>query len=312
MRASILLAASGALMAAAGPVLQERRIVVATDVVEEWVTVTVTEGRPLPTMWRPGKVHVRPQWSSTSSIEPSSTTSAEPEPTIPAPEVPPPPPPAPPMPDIPLPPPAPPVDIPEVLTPPPASPPPPPPPPPPQQQTPSAGDDYSGTMLQHHNVHRANHSANDLGWSDQLAGYALQTAKSCHFAHDLSPGGGNYGQNLAMYGTTDNAAGFGANKAGAQAASDYWYNGELDKFPSNAYGQANPDMGGFEEWGHFSQLVWASTQEVGCASYLCPAGTIVSSMQSWFTVCNYKPAGNMGGAYGQNIHRPQGQPTVSA
>jgi len=95
-----------------------------------------------------------------------------------------------------------------------------------------------------------------------------------------------------MYGTSSNAAGLGAPKAGAQACSNMWYNGELNKFPSRDYGKASPNMGNFGDWGHFSQVVWAGTERVGCASYLCPAGTI-SSLPSWYTVCNYKPAGKL-------------------
>ena len=82
---------------------------------------------------------------------------------------------------------------------------------------------------------------------------------------------------------------FGVNRAGAQAASNMWYNGELNKFPSSDYGKGNPG-GNFAEWGHFSQLVWAGTQQVGCVSYVCRAGTL-SSMESIYTVCNYSPAG---------------------
>jgi hypothetical protein len=92
-----------------------------------------------------------------------------------------------------------------------------------------------------------------------------------------------------MFGGT-NAQSFGATRSGAQAASNFWYNGELDKFPSNGYGQADPG-GDFHAWGHFSQLVWVATQQVGCATVLCPSGTMLASMDAWYTVCDYYPAG---------------------
>ncbi|KAK5655932.1 hypothetical protein OQA88_5067 [Cercophora sp. LCS_1] len=310
MRSSILLAATGAILAAAGPVLQERKLVVATDVVMEWVTVTVTagrDGRYRPTKFRQNS---RPtSTSTTSSIISSSTPPPAPASTAPVvPEVFVPPvvqePPAPP-PVVE----APPAPIPEPVVEAPA-PAPAPVEPAPVQQAPSGGD-YESTLLYHHNVHRANHSASDLSWGGDLASYALQTAQKCQFAHDLSPGGGGYGQNLAMYGTSSGAREFGANKAGAQAASNFWYNGELGKFPSGDYGKSSPSMANFKDWGHFSQLVWKGTSSVGCASYLCPAGTL-ASMEAWFTVCNYSPAGNMGGAYGTNVLPPQGHAGVSA
>jgi len=59
-------------------------------------------------------------------------------------------------------------------------------------------------------------------------------------------------------------------------------------------------------------MVWLATEEVGCASQYCGAGTIFSDFGSWFTVCNYGPEGNMGGEYGANILEPLGDATVTA
>ena len=42
---------------------------------------------------------------------------------------------------------------------------------------------YKALVLQHHNIHRRNHSAPDLTWSDQLAQYAETTAKTCKWGH---------------------------------------------------------------------------------------------------------------------------------
>ena len=39
--------------------------------------------------------------------------------------------------------------------------------------------DYSGLILQHHNVHRSNHSASALSWNSTLAGYAKTKAQGC-------------------------------------------------------------------------------------------------------------------------------------
>ncbi|KAK0634060.1 CAP domain-containing protein [Immersiella caudata] len=307
MRSSILLAASSAILAVASPVLQERgRTIVETETATEWVVVTVTDGIPLPSMFRPDRNRVFPSSiTSFSSASPTPTPEPSPEPApAPAPE----PEPAPFVPEVPD-------FVPEppafVESPPPPPPAPAPPAPAPVQQAP-AGDDYVSTALYHHNVHRSNHSSGDLSWGSSYADYALQTAKRCKFEHDLSPGGGGYGQNLAMYATSSGAQAFGANRAAAQAASNFWYNGELNKFPSNGYGSPTPDMGNFHGWGHFSQLVWTNTQQVGCASYLCPAGTMVSGMDAWFTVCNYFPAGNVAGAYANNVKAPSGHPTVQA
>lgn len=44
---------------------------------------------------------------------------------------------------------------------------------------------YKALVLQHHNIHRRNHSAPDLTWSDQMAQYAETTAKTCIWGHSL-------------------------------------------------------------------------------------------------------------------------------
>jgi hypothetical protein len=103
-------------------------------------------------------------------------------------------------------------------------------------------------------------------------------------------GGGGYGQNLAMWGSSENPEAFGATASVARAASNGWYNGELNDFPSSDYGKDSPNMANFEKWGHFSQLVWAETKKVGCATHFCEPGTM-SGLGSWYTVCNYYPAG---------------------
>ncbi len=93
-----------------------------------------------------------------------------------------------------------------------------------------------------------------------------------------------------MYAGTG-AASLQQSKLLAQAITDMWYNGEITQFPSNGYGQATPDMSNFESWGHVTQVIWAGSTTVGCATQLCPAGTMFSGMDAWFTVCDYGPAG---------------------
>ena len=44
---------------------------------------------------------------------------------------------------------------------------------------------YKDLVLQHHNIHRRNHSANDLTWDDRMASYAETIAKTCIWGHSL-------------------------------------------------------------------------------------------------------------------------------
>ncbi|KAG8167187.1 hypothetical protein KVR01_002876 [Diaporthe batatas] len=171
--------------------------------------------------------------------------------------------------------------------------------------------DLASTAVYHHNIHRANNSAPAMSWGATYAGYAATVAASCKFAHDLTPGGGGYGQNIAMYASTD-ATSLTEETVMAQAITEMWYNGELDLYPSNAYGQANPDFTNFEAWGHYSQIVWVGSTQVGCAAQYCAPGTMNPTMGAWYSVCNYFPAGNVNGAYGKNVLPPTNQATVNA
>lgn len=77
----------------------------------------------------------------------------------------------------------------------------------------------------------------------------------------------------------------------AQAITDMWYNGEVSAYPSQDFGQPNPDLSNFEAWGHFSQVVWVASEQVGCATQYCPPGTIYADLGSYYTVCDYYPPG---------------------
>jgi len=168
------------------------------------------------------------------------------------------------------------------------------------------GDDFVQNSLYHHNVHRANHSAPDVSWSESLASSAQQLANSCNYGHNTDLGGGGYGQNIAMYAATNN---LGTEVEFVRTSiTEYWYNSEIGLY-GNAYG-SEPGMGGFHDWGHFSQIVWKGTTEVGCAVAYCGSG--LASYPGYYSVCNYSPPGNYQGEYGSNVGAPLGYDTVAA
>ena len=71
------------------------------------------------------------------------------------------------------------------------------------------------------------------------------------------------------------------------------YNDEFGFFEP-FFGQANPDMTNFDSWGHFTQIVWKNSNEVGCATVVCNSlGNVDSSTPLPFTVCNYGPPGKI-------------------
>ncbi|THW08049.1 PR-1-like protein, partial [Aureobasidium pullulans] len=160
---------------------------------------------------------------------------------------------------------------------------------------------YQQRVVDHHNVHRANHSAPALTWDTDLANTAAKIAATCVYAHSMDVNGGGYGQNIA--------AGVEANNVSA-VITELFYNGEVGYF-NNLYGQANPDMTNFEKWGHFSQLVWKGTTKVGCATQYCSGGlaNVGQYVSPHFTVCNYGSPGNYAGEYAQNIGASLNKPT---
>ncbi|KAI0487538.1 CAP domain-containing protein [Xylaria cf. heliscus] len=278
MKSSIFLAATGAALALSNP-LDKR--VWETDVVVKYYTVTVTGDAPKPT---PTNVKVRPQTSpaqeqpTVEQHKPTTTTQAYVVVTVtPEPQT---------TPST------------TVAT------------QPAQTTYPAEGDTFQSAALYHHNIHRSNHSAPAVSWNGEIAGYAGNTAATCKFAHDMTQGNGGYGQNIALWGVSSGAEKLGAAGAVKMAATNMWYDGEFNAFLPQYYGQATPDMGNFESWGHLSQLVWADSTTIGCAAQFCPRGTAYDNLDAWFTVCNYSPPGNVGGAYAKNINPPKGDAAV--
>lgn len=164
----------------------------------------------------------------------------------------------------------------------------------------AAPTDYKSAVVYSHNLHRANHSAPALEWDDELESCAKTVAESCNYAHDVTAGGGGYGQNIAA----------GVEQANISAViTDMFYNGEEPLYAAY-YGQ-EPDMSNFEGWGHFTQIVWKDTTHVACYTQACDVlQNTGSGVSPYFTVCNYKGPGNYAGEYAANVLAPKGEATV--
>ncbi|KAK6859383.1 hypothetical protein PG990_013366 [Apiospora arundinis] len=336
MKSSIFIAGASAALAFAMPA-DKREIHTQVDVVYEWDTVTVTAGsEPTPAPVAPAakqafyaagsqpKAQQKQNYPVQKAPEPDvvvvTVTADEPKPTTT--QAPPPPPPAT-TPEV------------EVVTvtegapepstyqvapapaPPAASPSTQAAPAPvasdyPTPNRPVSANNMQTAAVNSHNMHRSNHSAPEAQWNSRIAGYAANTAATCKYAHDMSQGDADYGQNIAMWGLSSGAEKLGDVGAINMAIHDMWYNGELGLFLPSFYGESSPDMSNFEKWGHFSQLVWKESTGVGCQAQFCPKGTLNDGMDTWFMVCNYFPAGNVGGAYGKNVLKPLGKAKVAA
>ena len=137
--------------------------------------------------------------------------------------------------------------------------------------TPSVAADLASEVLAAHNALRAQHGVPALKWSASIAKSAQAYADQCVFEHS----GTDLGENLAT-GTT------GAYSA-AQFVND-WYS-EIANYDF-ASGTGN-------DTGHFTQVIWKSTKQVGCGLAQCSGNDIL--------VCQYSPAGNFDGEYVANV-----------
>jgi uncharacterized protein YkwD len=137
--------------------------------------------------------------------------------------------------------------------------------------------DIRATLLAEHNRYREAHCAEPLAWSEHLEDIAAQWAdellsRGCPLEHSQH----RYGENLA---------------AGSPGALDaarvvwLWYE-EVELYDFD-----RPDFS--METGHFTQVVWRGTRELGCAQTSC------DGIDIW--VCNYAPAGNVLNAFAQNV-----------
>lgn len=128
---------------------------------------------------------------------------------------------------------------------------------------------FQQQILNEHNIKRALHKGvGSLSWSNTLAQYAQNYANAytCPSAGTLTHSGGQYGENLASGYSTIGTV-------------DAWYD-EIKQYNYNAPGFS-------EATGHFTQVVWKSSTQVGCAFKDC------KNAYGTYIVCEYYPRGNV-------------------
>jgi hypothetical protein len=151
-----------------------------------------------------------------------------------------------------------------------------------------------------HNEQRARHCAVSsfengtmLGWNVQLAAAAQQYAGTCRrdpidptkFAHSGTPG---QGESLA----------WGPGLSGGDAAA-LWYS-EVSIYNFDAPVCCEPPQS--PKVGHFTQMVWRTTNQIGCASATCGGQTL------W--VCRYTPKGNINAQPGPGVTPDQARQSL--
>ncbi len=135
-------------------------------------------------------------------------------------------------------------------------------------------------VLNHHNKVREKVGSPPLTWNKQLAAYAQQWAEylannnNCQMKHRTEPGenGKAYGENIFWGSSSDYYKPINA--------SISWY----DEIKYYKYQKLNDNN--WYKTGHYTQMIWKDTKEVGMGVAVCPNGGLI-------VVANYYPAGNV-------------------
>ncbi|XP_054993302.1 peptidase inhibitor 16 isoform X2 [Sorex araneus] len=144
-------------------------------------------------------------------------------------------------------------------------------------------DDERRTMLQLHNLYRAQvdpPAANMLrmSWDPELAAFAKAYAERCVWGHNKERQ--RRGENL-----------FAITERGLDvplAVQEWHLEHEHYNFSSNACNES-------QMCGHYTQVIWAKTERIGCGSHFCEKLEGLEESNIHLLVCNYEPPGNVKG-----------------
>ncbi|KAK4168302.1 SCP-like extracellular protein [Cladorrhinum sp. PSN259] len=141
---------------------------------------------------------------------------------------------------------------------------------------------FESIVLNTTNTYRIEHDAQPLVYNASLAAFADSVTTTCKMEHS----GGPFGENLAI-GCT-----------GLSGCIELWGN-ERDEY--------NFGLGKFtKDTGHFTQMVWKGTTDVGCAARFCASRDKDGKQTgrgSWYLVCEYWPRGNVGGQFVEMVEK---------
>ena len=147
----------------------------------------------------------------------------------------------------------------------------------------------ASVMLRAHNEVRKEHGLTSLTWSNTLAksarewGSKILTKDECDFYHDP---GTPYGENLYWQWITD-SDNDGLISTPEEAVT--WWADEI-----RYYNYKKNTCRRGEDCGHYTQIVWANTTQVGCSVNTC-FDKRNDNTQTDLWVCRYDPPGNIEG-----------------
>lgn len=138
-------------------------------------------------------------------------------------------------------------------------------------------------MVETHNQYRTEVNVPAVTWSAKLANIAqayadnLRDTRACNLVHSNTQG---LGENLFWASAKIYSSGKRIPQTiSAQDVVESWGSEKHD------YNYTNNSCASGKVCGHYTQIIWKTTKEIGCANAMCGDGS-----QVW--VCHYSPAGN--------------------
>lgn len=154
----------------------------------------------------------------------------------------------------------------------------------------SCPDPVAGVLAVHNDKRALHLNTGPLVWNSTLAASAQAWANNCSFAHST------YGENL--YAESSGRSGEPCTIAPAS-----WY-AEIADWDFST----SSSIGG-KVTGHFTQVVWKSTTQVGCGIKTCTTNSPFSGFPQWtIVVCQYYPYGNYVGQYATQVQPLKAMP----
>ncbi|XP_022336357.1 glioma pathogenesis-related protein 1-like [Crassostrea virginica] len=135
----------------------------------------------------------------------------------------------------------------------------------------------ASAMVTAHNMFRRNVEPTasnmvELQWNANLAEMADRWSRRCQFAHN------NGRNNQSIFSSVGENLAYSSDDRKADSYVQMWFDEVKDYvFETNTCSAV---------CGHYTQVVWATTEYVGCGKTYC------SNLGGFLVVCNYAPAGN--------------------
>lgn len=148
---------------------------------------------------------------------------------------------------------------------------------------PAGADPRLATILAAHNAARArampapSPALPDMTWDPALAAEAQAYADQCNFDHDRNRG--SVGENLAVNSPAGWRDAVAVVESWESEVADYDYDGNHCS----------------DVCGHYTQIVWRESVELGCGVATCDGINGFTSNQGEIWVCRYRAPGNFNG-----------------